>query len=196
MKDIFFKSVAASLMISLGVAVLFSVGTPVGPFLFALGLLGVCTLKANLFTGKCGYLFLEHLKISELLEILLINLLSGYLFGYILSVGNPAYYAQALEKISTWSFDPAFFIRALFCGVIMFVAVEIFKRGSALGILLGIPLFIFSGFQHCIANIIVLGMGRTMDASILLCIAGNFCGSLFVAHLLNPQWEPKGKSST
>jgi formate/nitrite transporter FocA (FNT family) len=65
----------------------------------------------------------------------------------------------------------------------MYVAVKIFKKGSPLGIVFGIPLFIFCGFQHCIANVITLGVARTFDWSLLLAIAGNFIGSLLVSFL-------------
>lgn len=177
------KSITASLLISLGSAVLLSVGNPIGPFLFAFGLLGVCGLKADLFTGKCGYLFLDKIAPLVLLVILVVNLLSGYLFGFLLGIGNPDYCGAALARVDTWTVDAAFFIRSAMCGVVMFLCVEVYRRGSTLGILLGIPLFIFCGFQHCIANVIVMGMARTFNPSILLCIAGNFIGSLAIAHL-------------
>lgn len=183
MKDHIRRSITASLLISLGSAVLMSAGNPIGPFLFAFGLLGVCSLKADLFTGKCGYLFLDKIAPPVLLVILVVNLLSGYLFGFLLSIANPDYCGLAADRVSAWTFDAAFFIRSVMCGVVMFLCVEVYRRGSALGILLGIPLFIFCGFQHCIANVIVLGMARTLDPSILLCIAGNFIGSLAIAYL-------------
>ena len=50
------KSIAAALLIGLGDYVLLKLGQPLGPFLFSFGLLGVCVLGANLFTGKCGFL--------------------------------------------------------------------------------------------------------------------------------------------
>lgn len=183
MKELIRRSITASLLISLGAAALMSAGSPIGAFLFAFGLLGVCSLKVDLFTGKCGYLFLDKIAPLDLFMILVVNLLSGYLFGYVLSIANTAYYEMALDKVGTWNFDAAFFIRSVFCGIVMFVCVEVYRRGSALGILLGIPLFILCGFQHCIANIITLGMAHTFDVSILLCIPGNFLGSLAVAHL-------------
>ena len=89
----------------------------------------------------------------------------------------------AAVKVASWSFSFAFFGKAVLCGVIMYVAVKVFRKGSPLGILFGIPLFIFCGFQHCIANVITLGVARTFDASLLLAIAGNFLGSLLVSWL-------------
>ena len=43
------KSVAASLLIGLGNFVLLKLGNPIGPVIFAFGLLGVCYLGLNLF---------------------------------------------------------------------------------------------------------------------------------------------------
>ena len=55
--DLIKKSIAASLLISLGNYALLKLGNPIGPVIFAFGLLGVCYLGLNLFTGKCGFLF-------------------------------------------------------------------------------------------------------------------------------------------
>jgi len=174
------KSIAASLLISLGDYALLKLGTPLGPFLFALGLLGVCYMGLNLFTGKCGFLFQDKIKIVDLLIILITNLVFGYLFGLIFSVADSSLIAPASSKISTWSISWAFFIKSVLCGVIMFVAVYMYKKKTPLGIIFGIPLFILCGFQHCIANIITLGVARSFDISILICVLGNFIGSLFI----------------
>lgn len=53
--DLVRLSAGASLLIGLGDFVLLKIGEPLGPFLFAFGLLGVCVLGLNLFTGKCGF---------------------------------------------------------------------------------------------------------------------------------------------
>ena len=62
----------------------------------------------------------------------------------------------------------------------MYIAVFMYRKGTPLGIIFGIPLFIFCGFQHCIANIITMGVARAWHMSILICIIGNFIGSLFM----------------
>lgn len=36
------------------------------------------------------------------------------------------------------------------------------------------------GYQHCIANIIVLGVAGTFSHTILLCIVGNLIGSIII----------------
>lgn len=178
------KSVAASLLIGLGNYVLLKVGSPLGPFLFAFGLLGVCVLGANLFTGKCGFLFADKIKPLHLLAILLVNLAAGYLVGLAFSACDAAVVEAARAKVATWDISWSFFIRSILCGVIMYLAVAIYRKGSPLGIIFGIPLFIFCGFQHCIANIITLGVAATWDWSVLICVLGNFAGSLMVWWLL------------
>ncbi|MBQ3318535.1 formate/nitrite transporter family protein [Candidatus Saccharibacteria bacterium] len=177
------KSVAASLLIGLGDYALLKLGSPLGPIIFAFGLLGVCYLSLNLFTGKCGFLFENHLKIKNLLLILVVNLISGYLIGLIFSLADESLIATATDKVATWDFSLAFFIKSVLCGVIMYLAVKMYKKGTPLGILFGIPLFIFCGFQHCIANVITLGAARTFDWSLLLCIFGNFAGSILIWYL-------------
>ena len=173
------RSIAASLMIGLGDYVLLTVGNPFGPFLFSLGLILVCYFNLLLFTGKCGFYIEDNMPMLELCEILLFNLIGGYAFGFIFSFADPALIVPAIAKVESWSCSPGFFIRSMLCGVVMFGAVGVYKyKKSPIGILIGIPLFIFCGFQHCIANIITLGIARTWDWSILLCISGNFLGSL------------------
>ncbi len=172
------KSIGASLLISLGNYALLKLGNPIGPVIFAFGLLGVCYLGLNLFTGKCGFLFADKIKILDLCLILVVNLVSGYLLGLVYSKTDPEIYLHAVEKVGTWNVSLSFFVKSVLCGIIMYLAVFMYRKKTPLGILYGIPLFIFCGFQHCIANIITLGAARTFHASIFVCIIGNFLGSL------------------
>jgi formate/nitrite transporter FocA (FNT family) len=177
------KSIAAALLISLGNYALLKLGNPIGPVIFSLGLLGVCYMGLNLFTGKCGFLIQDKIKITDLLLILIFNLIGGYLLGLIYSITDPVVYEAAVAKVATWEFSLAFFIKSILCGIIMYIAVYMYRKGTSLGILFGIPLFIFCGFQHCIANIVTMGVARTFDWSILICILGNFLGSLFIWYI-------------
>ncbi len=174
------KSVGAAFLISLGNYALLKLGNPIGPVIFALGLLGVCYLGQNLFTGKCGFIFEDKIKWSDLLIILIVNLIAGYLFGVIYSYTDPELIKVASDKVATWSFSLPFLLKGILCGTIMYIAVKMYRVGSPLGIIYGIPLFIFCGFQHCIANIITLGVAKTFSSSIFLAIIGNFLGSLFI----------------
>lgn len=168
----------ASLLIGLGDYILLKIGDPIGPFLFAFGLLGVCVLGLNLFTGKCGFLIEDRMKISELLIILIANLTFGYLIGMMFGLIDEGVASAAATKVAGWEFSGEYFLKAAMCGVIMYLAVAIYRKGSPLGILLGVPLFIFCGFQHSIANVITMGVTMSFDWSIALCVAGNFVGAL------------------
>lgn len=174
------KSIGAAILISLGDYALLKLGNPIGPVLFSLGLLGVCYMGQNLFTGKCGFLIEDKIKVTDLLTILLINLIAGYLLGLLYSTTDPEVFKAAIEKVKVWDLSLAFFIKSVLCGIIMYIAVYMYRKGTPLGIIFGIPLFIFCGFQHCIANIITMGVARTWHTSIIICILGNFIGSLLM----------------
>ena len=172
------KSILASILIGFGVAVLLFLGNPLGPVLFAFGLMGVCYLQADLYTGRAGYYWKD--KKAELAKILVINLVAGYVFGLLLSYCSPELIPVALGKVASWDFSVAFFIRSVFCGMIMYICVDLFKRGTYVGILYGVPLFIFCGFQHCIANVIVLGVAHAWSWTLILSILGNLVGSMII----------------
>lgn len=177
------KSLAASLLIGLGNFALLKLGNPIGPIIFAFGLLGVCYLGLNLFTGKCGFLFESKLKLTDLLIILAINLAAGYLIGLLFRVADPSITEAAVNKVATWDFSLAFFVKSFLCGVVMYLAVKMYKLGTPLGIIFGIPLFIFCGFQHCIANVITLGVAAGFSWTLVLAILGNFVGSLVTSFI-------------
>ncbi len=178
-KDLILKSIGAAFLISLGNYALLKLGNPIGPVIFAFGLLGVCYLGQNLFTGKCGFFIEDKIPFEDLLIILIVNLLSGYLFGLLYRSADSSLIKVAVDKVATWDFSPAFLIRSFLCGVIMYIAVKMYREKTPLGIIFGIPLFIFCGFQHCIANVVTLGVAMTMDWSLVLAVIGNFVGSLF-----------------
>lgn len=174
------KAVGAGFLISLGAYALLKLGNPLGPFMFAFGLLGVCFMKQNLFTGKCGFMFADRIRTDDLMIILVFNLITGWLFGFLYSYLDADIVSAAVSRVEGWEFTFAFFVKAMLCGAVMYIAVEMYKKGTPLGIIFGVPLFIFCGLQHCIANVIYLGVARTMDWSLVLAIFGNWAGSLLV----------------
>lgn len=174
------KSAGAAVLIGLGNFALLKLGNPLGPIIFAFGLLGVCYLGQNLFTGKCGFLFQDKIPVLDLLVILAVNLVAGYLVGMAFAAADPSIVPAASDKVASWDFSMAYFIKSVLCGVVMYLAVAIYKKGSPLGIIFGIPLFIFCGFQHCIANVITMGVATGFSWSLVLAVAGNFAGSLMI----------------
>ncbi len=182
-KELIMKSFGAAFLISLGNFALLKLGNPIGPVIFAFGLLGVCYLGQNLFTGKCGFLISDKIKPLDLLYILLGNMVAGYIIGLIYATTDPSIIETAAAKVATWDFSITFLLKSIFCGAIMYLAVLMYKKGTPLGIIFGVPLFIFCGFQHCVANIVTLGVAGTFSITIFLCILGNFVGSLFTWYI-------------
>ncbi len=196
-QNLLLKSAAASLLIGLGDFVLLKIGNPLGPVFFSFGLLGVCVLGLKLFTGRCGFLFEDKVPLSELAIVLLVNLIFGYFLGFLFSVADPGVIEAAQGKVDSWSLSLSFFLKSLFCGMIMYLAVKLYKKGTNLGVLLGVPLFIFSGFQHSIANVITLGVSVRFSGLylgiILLCALGNFLGALVAYFFTAPYLDPVKK---
>ena len=107
------KSIGAALLISLGNYALLKLGSPIGPVIFAFGLLGVCFMGQNLFTGKCGFLIQDKIKFSDLMIILFTNLIAGYLFGLMYSLTDKEIVITAVEKVASWDLSLAFFIKSI-----------------------------------------------------------------------------------
>ena len=105
------KGILASIFISFGVTVSLTLGNPLGAILFSFGLLCVCGFDANFFTGKVGYLWRnEKLK---LLDILIINLVFGWLIGVFIGIANPSLVIEAKNRIVLWTFNFSFFIKSI-----------------------------------------------------------------------------------
>ena len=193
MKQLIKGATLASFLIGLGDYVLLKIGTPLGAFLFALGLYGVCMLGANLFTGKCGFI-LEDKKWRELGIILITNLIAGWIIGWLFSLTDPAIHEAAVAKFNSWDLSLGFFLRSVFFGIIMYIAVKCYKLGSIWGVFIGVPLFILAGFQHSIANVITAGAAVNWSWTIPLCVVGNFVGSVTIAWLVEATPKAKKKN--
>ena len=181
------KSIFAALLIAFSMFVLAAAPAPIGTFLFAFGLMGICYCDGYLYTGKCGYA-IENKSYIQTLQILLINLIAGWIFGFIISYIYPYAYVFGQQRILTQTNPLIYFIQSIGCGVIMFLAVDIKKKyNTPLGIIYGIPLFIFCGLQHSIANIIACGMAQSLNPIhllyVLLAALGNWIGSIVTWYL-------------
>jgi len=164
----------------------------VGSVLFSVALLCICYLGFYLFTGKIGYVVNDYSK-KNLLNIvvgLFGNLIVIYLLGLCVRYAVPSLGDKAVT-ICIAKLNQNFlntFVRAIFCGVLMFLAVHVYReKNSPLGILFCIPVFILSGFEHSIADAFYFGASGIYDAKILLfelaAVLGNSVGSIVVALL-------------
>ena len=141
-------------------------GRIIGSLLFPIGLSLVCFLDLNLYTGKIGYL-LDNDKsfIVKLLFIYIGNIIGSLIFGgwALVVFKNGALYETVLavagKKLFELSFRPIIkvFGGSVLCGALVYIAIFCYKTFKQvylklIGIFLAIGLFVFLGFDHCIAN--------------------------------------------
>ena len=185
------SGILAGLMISIGGAVFLSCADKtVGSVGFTIGLLGVCFYGANLYTGRIGYLFDRHDRdgIADLVFGLIGNLIGTTLCGLLLhQMKGEAAAAVCEAKLAQTALDTV--IRGAFCGMLVYIAVNLFRdKKTPLGILVGIPVFILSGFEHSIADAFYFAAAGNFSGKtllfILLVILGNSIGALIFDRLL------------
>lgn len=185
-----FGAVSAGVMIAIGGSVFLSCDSKyVGAVLFSVALLCICYLGYYLFTGKIGYLANDFSKknILNLTVGLAVNLIVTFLLGMLISFAFPTLLDKAYIMCSA-KLEQTFlitFIRAIFCGVLMYTAVEIFKeKKTPLGIIFCIPVFILCGFEHSIADMFYFGASGIFTAKILTfelaAVLGNTVGGLLL----------------
>ena len=189
------KAFLAGIMISIGGTIYLSLENKmVGAFLFSIGLFMICVNGYNLYTGKIGYL-IERKKgfIVELLITLIGNFIGTVSCGLILS--KTRIYASIKEvavKICTTKLNDdllSIFILSMFCGMLMYLAVDLYKKksdfGRYLGIFLGVTVFILAGFEHCVANMYYFTIADMWEGKtllyVLIMILGNSLGSLIIS---------------
>ena len=197
------QSVCAGILIALGGSVFLACDNRyVGACLFSVALLCICYLGYYLFTGKIGYLADDHSanNVKALVVGLLGNLVCTFLLGLLIRFAEPNLGATAealCEKKLGQSFVETF-VRAIFCGLLMYLAVEIFReKKTPIGILFCIPVFILSGFEHSIADMFYFGAAGTLSGAVLLfelaAVLGNTVGSLILP-ILTKAGERFGKN--
>ena len=155
------SGICAGLMICIGCTVYvacYESNVVVGACAFAVALLTIYIKGYSLFTVKIGYIVEHHKKedISNLLLGFLGNAIAVILFGIVIRFAIPNL-EEVAEKMcyTKLSNQNALqtFARGIFCGVLMYVAVSIYKEAKTpLGIIYAIPVFILCGFEHSIAD--------------------------------------------
>ena len=184
------SGVSAGILISIGGTVFLACENRIaGAVFFAVALLCICYKGYSLFTGRVGYLPEKHDReaVSALLWGLLGNaagtVICGLLIRYALPDIGAAAEVSAAAKLTQLPLQTL--IRAFFCGVLMYLAVSIFRDAKTpLAILYGIPVFILSGFEHSIADMFYLSAATAFTGRalifILIVLIGNSLGGVIL----------------
>lgn len=195
----FLKGIYAGIMIAIGGIVYLAVEDKViGSFLFSIGLLTVCMYGLNLYTGKVGYILINKLSyIWELLLSLLGNFVGTFLVGNIMRYTRFENYIEVAKNLVEIKLNDnliSIFILSMFCGVMMYIAVNNFKHSKDLvskyiGIFMCVMVFILSGFEHCVANMFYFSIAGIWNIDVLLylviMVLGNSLGSIIIAMYYN-----------
>ena len=182
-------------MIAIGGTVFLSIENKViGASLFSIGLFGVLIYNLNLYTGKIGYLITNfNLKyIKELIITLIGNFIGACSVGFILRYTRiyDKIYEKSLILANTKLNDNilSIFILSIVCGLLMYYAVNGFKKqtdfGKYLVVYLGVAVFILCGFEHCIANMYYFSVADIWSLKTLgytgIMVLGNSIGSFII----------------
>ena len=149
--------------------------------MFSLGLLSICVTGQYLFTGKVSY----SNKKFFLFTILVGNFIGSAGFGWIIRHLRPDFVEKAsnlcLKKISEgFTVIPL----GILCNILIYFAVEGFKKGYVILLIFCVMGFILCGFEHCIANMFYFSVAGIFDFGyILLNIIGNAIGGILVFKL-------------
>lgn len=168
----------------------------VGAFLFSFGLMAICLLKLSLYTGAIGYVFIAH---KGILSGLLGNVIGVCGFSLLIRAYSTEIHAMSnsvlLSKMEVLPIKT--FISAVVCGMLMFLAVEIFKRtdDNIVGIVTAVPCFIICGFDHCIVSMYHLMMANSLDELLIgmmvvsIVLVGNSFGAMVMYLLLRKRFN-------
>lgn len=191
------KAILAGLMIGIGSAIylsLKSINPIMGALLFSFGLLVICNFDYKLYTGRVAYIIDE--KPSYLIDILIIligNTLGGIFIALCLYFGDMSNLIETAQALVSHKFESTYInmlFKAILCGMMMYLGVEGFKRAknpiSANVILsFAVIIFILSGFEHSIANIIYVVISGQISLHILISLLVMALGNLIGAVILN-----------
>ena len=197
-----------SLAFTLVSAYLPSIGGKIfASMLFSIGLILVCVLGLQLFTGKIGVVFDNREKLVENAINLPIMLIGNAIGAFALGVlchflfKNVDIINAKIIYISNTKMDPTLidphnsvFLEGIFCGALVYIAVYLYKNlqnwaMKIIGIIVAVTLFVYCGFQHCIANMFYFGMAFNWNIdmlwNLLLVILTNSIGALLVRCLVH-----------
>ena len=189
---IFLKAAAAGITIGIGGAVYLTLENRViGAVLFGVGLYTIVLNGLFLYTGKVGYLISAKDKKAYILQLIftwLGNFAGTALAAAAISatrIRNLRRTAEVMCKTKLADTPHSILILAVFCGILMYVAVDGFReKGNPLILFFCVTVFILCGFEHCIANMFYFSLAGAWSLRaviyLLLMTLGNSVGGILL----------------
>lgn len=184
------RSILAGVSISIGAMIFLSlkqISLPFSAIFFTVGLLLVLWYGFDLYTGKIGYL--SSVKDIKTMAWILFGNFIGCCLMFAVSGGPLGATATAImaAKYELNLFEV--FVRAVVCGILIYVAVDQFKdKNNKTAPLITIPAFILAGAEHCVADACYLFAGLAFEwitiPFMIVVILGNAVGSIAFHQIL------------
>ena len=195
MMSTFLSGVLAGISISIGGTIFLLCESKIlGALFFTVGLFSVCVFSFSLFTGKVCYAFDSDRSYALKLPVIWLGNLAGALITAFLEMQTRlgpglTEKAAAICQTKLGQGLPSAFILAIFCNIMIYIAVEGYKTiphelGKYLAIFFGVTVFVICGFEHCVANMYYFTVGQAWSAQAALCLlvmtAGNAVGGVSI----------------
>lgn len=180
--ELFINAILAGVAIAIGGIINLKIGGIAGAIFFSVGLYAVLNLKFALFTGKAGKFAEGTISMRNLAVILFGNFIGTFLIGFsmrLLRYVDPGPSLAALSSLSPFGI----IFMSILCGILMYVAVECYSKGSVLGVALPVAAFILMGARHSIADSFYMAVGSEDWWDLLRLVGivvGNFIGCNFI----------------
>ena len=192
MRKTIFNSLAAGLMIAIGGAVFLGCEErTLGAILFTVGLISVVQMELYLFTGKIGFVAERYNKgdalalVTGLVGNYVAATLSGWMVSYALPSSRERAALMVAKKLAQNPLQT--FILGLFCGILMYFAIKLYKKKTMIGVLFAVPVFIVAGFEHSIADMFYIAAARNITEKsflfLFMVLLGNTVGAMILPML-------------
>lgn len=183
-------AILAGAAIGIGGCVYLSLENKVaGALMFTVGLYTICIHGLNLYTGKIGYVVNQPVSYClDLLVIWLGNLLGTFLAAYAMQATRIFAVSEKAKTMCEVKVNDSLFslfVLGIFCGFLMFVAVDGYKSTKNPVILfMGVATFILCGFEHCIADMFYFSVAHMWSGKAFGCVLvitlGNSLGGILI----------------
>ena len=197
----FCLALLAGISIGIGGIVYLSVENPVvGALLFATGLLTILAFKLNLFTGKAPYICQNDLKYCGFVGLVWLGNFVGTGITALI-IRCTRIYDKIIDRCNTIAETKvadnlgSLFILGIFCGILMYIAVDAYNKYSldknfsaTVLTVFCVSVFILSGFEHSIADMFYFILALPIEMWILPLVVisfGNIIGSNIFCFLTN-----------
>ncbi len=183
-------AILAGFAIGIGGTIFLSIENKIiGALMFTVGLYTIVVHELNLFTGKIGYVIEKDSSyILDLCYIWIGNFIGTWLCAQMVLCTRMATIQPVAQTLCTIKINDSFislFILGIFCGFLMYVAVDGYKKTqNPILLFICVSTFILCGFEHCIADMFYFSFAQMWNLhsllSILVITSGNAVGSICI----------------